>query len=101
MLLNGGILAGVRVLQPETIAEATRDSARRYPEIDQVLNHPVRYGHGFQLARPGQRSVMGNGISPRAFGHNGSGVCNAWADPSRGLVVVYLTNLAGPRTTAR
>lgn len=93
MLLNGGTLDGVRVLRPETIAEATRDGTEHSPEIDQVLNQPVRYGHGFQLARPGQGSVMGDGIGPRAFGHNGSGICNAWADPDRGLVVAYLTNM--------
>ena len=101
MLLNGGTLRDVRVLRPETIAEATRDGAEQYPEIDRVLNRPVRYGHGFQLARPGQQTVMGDGISPWAFGHNGSAVCNAWADPGRGLAVAYLTNLATPVSTGR
>jgi hypothetical protein len=35
---------------------------------------------------------MGTRSSRRAFGHNGSNVCNAWADPDRDLVFVYLTN---------
>ncbi|MDR3106736.1 MAG: beta-lactamase family protein, partial [Bifidobacteriaceae bacterium] len=34
-------------------------------------------------------------VSPQsAFGHNGSGVCNTWAEPERDLVFVYLSNTA-------
>jgi len=33
----------------------------------------------------------------RTFGHNGSSICNTWADPGRGLAFAYLTNLGAPR----
>ena len=32
----------------------------------------------------------------RAFGHNGSSTCLAWADPERQVVMAYLTNLLPP-----
>jgi hypothetical protein len=41
---------------------------------------------------------MGRLGSRETFGHNGSNCCLAWADPTRQLVFVYLTDLlaAGP-----
>lgn len=100
-LLNGGELDGTRVLQPDTIAEARRPSNHDEGELDRVLNRPVRWSQGFQLGGaqypPGRRQPMGTRSSRRAFGHNGSNVCNAWADPDRDLVFVYLTNRLVPR----
>jgi CubicO group peptidase (beta-lactamase class C family) len=43
---------------------------------------------------------MGRNGSALAFGHNGSSTCNSWVDPDRGLVFVYLTNIAAPRVAA-
>jgi CubicO group peptidase (beta-lactamase class C family) len=39
------------------------------------------------------RRPMGRLSSPETFGHNGSNCCIAWADPTRQLVFVYLTDL--------
>jgi hypothetical protein len=36
---------------------------------------------------------MGQLSRPRAFGHNGSNCCIAWADPKGRLVFAYLTDL--------
>jgi CubicO group peptidase (beta-lactamase class C family) len=92
MLLAGGKIGGVRVLDSATIAEATRESGGL--ETDRVLRRPVRWGHGFELGgSPEVVRPMGRGNGPAAFGHNGSSICNAWADPARGLVFAYLTNL--------
>jgi CubicO group peptidase (beta-lactamase class C family) len=96
-LLNGGELDGVRVLRPETVAEARRPSSEG--EQDRYLKLPVRWAQGFQLAgqRPGStrlgggRQPMGTLASPAAFGHNGSYVCIGWADPERGIAVGYVT----------
>lgn len=96
MLLAGGELDGVRVLQASTIEEARRVSSDG--EVDQLMHHPVRWAQGFQLGGPvGQRRPTGTHADLRTFGHNGSSICNSWADPSRGLVFAYLTNLAAPR----
>jgi CubicO group peptidase (beta-lactamase class C family) len=65
-------------------------------ETDATSGVPIRWGLGFQLG--GERhvrgvvSAMGAASSPRAFGHNGSNCCIAWADPDRDLVYAYLTN---------
>ena len=96
MLLAGGEVDGVRVLQPETIEEARRISSDG--EVDQLMHRPVRWAQGFQLGGPaGARRPTGTRSDPRTFGHNGSSICNTWADPGRGLVFAYLTNLAAPR----
>jgi CubicO group peptidase (beta-lactamase class C family) len=60
---------------------------------------PIRWSQGFQLGgeRPGGARVgggyapMGALASRTAFGHNGSYVCLAWADPERQVVMAYLS----------
>jgi CubicO group peptidase (beta-lactamase class C family) len=65
-------------------------------QIDRSSGAPTRWSQGFQLggprAVPGTITPLGRLSSPRAFGHNGSGCCIAWADPDRRLAVAYLTN---------
>lgn len=61
-------------------------------ETDRVLGVPIRWSQGFQLAGTAGRRPMGTRSSPLTFGHNGSNACLAWADPTRRLVVAYLTN---------
>jgi CubicO group peptidase (beta-lactamase class C family) len=65
-------------------------------EVDRVLRVPIRWSQGFQLGGPvrgpARHRPMGRGSSPLAFGHNGSNACLGWADPTRRLVVAYLTN---------
>jgi CubicO group peptidase (beta-lactamase class C family) len=93
-LLEGG----QPVLRPETIAAATRPSSDG--EIDRYLHLPIRWSQGFQLGggRPGSARAgggyapMGALASRAAFGHNGSYVCLAWADPERQVVMAYLTS---------
>jgi CubicO group peptidase (beta-lactamase class C family) len=93
-LLRGGELDGVRVLRPETVAQARRPSSEG--ETDRFLGLPIRWSHGFQLGGPvggpTHGRPMGLRSGPLAFGHNGSNCCIAWADPQRQLVVAYLTD---------
>jgi CubicO group peptidase (beta-lactamase class C family) len=94
MLLGGGALGGVRVMQPETVAAARAVSS---DGVDAFIKRQVRWAQGFQLGgRNDARDLtrlMGATSSPEAFGHAGSASCVTWADPSRNLVVVYLSNL--------
>lgn len=94
MLLLGGTIDGVRVLRPETLQAALRPTTAS-GEKDRLLRIPVRWAEGFQLGGAVGRSgtAMGTSPDPETFGHNGSYVCSAWADPVRDLVCVYLTNL--------
>jgi CubicO group peptidase (beta-lactamase class C family) len=95
MLLDGGQLDGVRVLRPETIAQA-RTPSTRDGEVDAFLRRPMRWSEAFQLGgplpAPWSPRAMGRLSSPETFGHNGSQACLGWADPTRRLVMVYLTN---------
>lgn len=93
-LLRGGALDGQRVLRPETLAAALAPTSDA--EVDRIAHYPIRWTEGFQLGGPrivpGTVSPMGASSSVRAFGHNGSNCCIAWADPDRDLVVAYLTD---------
>ncbi|MFD8289355.1 serine hydrolase domain-containing protein [Streptomyces lavendulae] len=96
MLLEGGTLDGVRVLGPESVAEARKPSGDG--EKDASLKRPVRWSHGFMLGGPGPdpqdlARVMGGASSASAFGHAGTTSSVVWADPTRELVVAYLSNV--------
>ncbi|MFG2041077.1 serine hydrolase domain-containing protein [Dactylosporangium sp. NPDC048998] len=99
LLVRGGELDGVRLLTPATLAVATTPTSDG--TVDGHIGLPIRWSHGFQLGGPGLQPhrprPMGRTSSPEAFGHNGSNVCLAWADPTRRLAVAYLTNLLLPR----
>jgi CubicO group peptidase (beta-lactamase class C family) len=75
--LRDGATADGRQAIPAEVITAAR--ARTYPEV-------TRYGTGFQLGG------MGAQAHPQTFGHNGSNVCTAWADPVEDTVFVYLTD---------
>ncbi|MFI5910044.1 serine hydrolase domain-containing protein [Dactylosporangium sp. NPDC051541] len=94
LLVAGGGLGGVRLISPQTLAVATTPSSDG--TVDALLGLPVRWSHGFQLGGPGldpdRDRPMGRSSSPATFGHNGSYVCVAWADPTRRLAVAYLTD---------
>ncbi|MFC1418920.1 serine hydrolase domain-containing protein [Streptacidiphilus cavernicola] len=101
MLLRGGELDGVRVLAPASVEEARRPSTAAEGDLDRFLRMRVRWSHGFQLGPPGPDPQAGRPMgqlgSPHAFGHNGSGTCLGWADPTRDLVFVHFTNLVAPQ----
>ena len=101
MLLRGGELDGVRVLRAASVEEARRPSTAAEGDLDQFLHMRVRWSHGFQLGAAGPDPQAGRPMgqlgSPLAFGHNGSSTCLAWADPTRDLVFVHLTNQLAPQ----
>lgn len=98
-MLRGGKRRDVRVLSKSTVLEARRVSSDG--ERDRTLGTHPRWAQGFQLGGPSEAPrPMGRNGSALAFGHNGSSTCNAWADPDRGLVFVYLTNVAAQRFAA-
>lgn len=93
------LAGGEGVLRPETIAAAREVSSDGEP--DRIMGYPVRWAYGFQLGGPiGLARPTGSRADPRTFGHNGSSICNVWADPVRDLVVAYLTNTADERRRA-
>lgn len=96
-LLHDGVLDGRRILPAGLVGRATRASSDG--GRDRVARYPIRWSEGFQLGGPriipGTVSPLGALSSPRAFGHNGSNCCIAWADPDRELAFAYLTDRFG------
>jgi CubicO group peptidase (beta-lactamase class C family) len=101
MLRRGGELDGTRVLAPSSVAEARRVTADN--ELDRTIGWRVRWAQGFHLGgNVGPREMgrlMGAHSNPETFGHNGNVCCNAWVDPTRELVFVYLTSYLLPLGT--
>jgi CubicO group peptidase (beta-lactamase class C family) len=88
------LLTGGGVVPPEAIAAAREISADG--ELDHVIGHTMRWGTGFQLGFPGRVRPMGRLANPATFGHNGSAVCNVWADPERDAVMVWFNSVILP-----
>ncbi len=86
MLLNGGELDGVRVLKPETVAEAVRPLGKR--QFDNMLMLPMRFSAGFMLGET-PFGLFGP-KTHQAFGHLGFTSVLCWADPQRELAVSLL-----------
>lgn len=85
MLLGRGEFNGVRVLQPETVAEMTRP-------------HSVKHGLralGWDVRSP-YSSNRGTGFSDRAFGHGGFTGTSMWIDPELDVTVIFLSNRVHP-----
>ena len=88
LLLAGGELDGVRILQARTIRRAL--SERAFREIDLSLIAPLRHASGFML---GARTFSLFGPdTDQAFGHLGFTNVLGWGDPERGLSVALMTS---------
>jgi CubicO group peptidase (beta-lactamase class C family) len=89
-LANGGAIDGVRVLESETIGQATAEHSAGH---DLINERPSRFGLGFQLTQP-ERPL---GPNKGAFGHFGAGGSLGFCDPESGVAFGYVTNDMGPR----
>ncbi|MEZ6042187.1 MAG: DUF1343 domain-containing protein [Planctomycetaceae bacterium] len=85
MMLRGGELDGVRVMNPETINQMTR--AYPVPGGFRGLGWDIRTGYS---------SNRGDLMSHRAFGHGGFTGTGIWIDPERDLYVIFLSNRVHP-----
>jgi len=86
LLLEGGSLDGVRIMEERTVRRARQETA--YLEMDFTLMLPIRYGVGLML---GADVISPFGPdTPRAYGHHGFINIISWADPERELAVALL-----------
>ena len=90
MMLNGGELAGHRILKPETVAEMTR---KQTGELKARVGMP--WGLGFSIIEDPAQMEANNGYAPGSFGHGGAHGTQSWADPQSGLVHVFMIQRAG------
>lgn len=93
LLAEGRTASGERILCPRSIQDASALSAPN--EIDLYAKAHIAWANGFQLGGASTNPLppLGRTSGPRAFGHNGSNICVAWADPEEALVVAYVTSL--------
>jgi CubicO group peptidase (beta-lactamase class C family) len=82
MLVNGGQLDGVRLLQPETIEIAR---CERSVGNDALSGRQLRFGIGFEI-NPNPSRL---GMAPDAFGHTGAGGSTHGAWPSMNTSFSY------------
>ncbi len=91
-----------KVLAPAALTTMLTPSSEG--ETDRHFGRTIRWSEGFQLGGPdgdpARVRALGRRTSPRAFGHNGSNACLAWADPDRDLVLAYVTNRLHPHGEA-
>jgi CubicO group peptidase (beta-lactamase class C family) len=85
MLLNGGELEGVRILEPETVELMTTDRLGDIPGLD------LGFGLGFAV-----RQVPGTPDAPGTIGEYGwSGIAGTsfWVDPAEDLIGVIMMQI--------
>jgi CubicO group peptidase (beta-lactamase class C family) len=84
MLMNEGTYGGVRYLSEKTVREFT---GRKDLQTQRGLGWDFKSAAG---------SSAGKYFSMSSFGHTGFTGTSIWADPSRNLVVILLTNRVYP-----
>lgn len=83
-MLNGGELAGARIVQPRTLADFTRVQ-------NAALSHRTL---GWEA--PNGTNSAGTVMRAPAFGHTGFTGTSIWIDPANDLFIVILTNRVNP-----
>ncbi|OLC14876.1 MAG: hypothetical protein AUH29_09460 [Candidatus Rokubacteria bacterium 13_1_40CM_69_27] len=95
MLVQGGTLAGVRLLSPRMVAYVIRDFTG-----DRVDNHTGMPMHrGLGPHSPGTAETirgLGSLASARTFGDGSGGSSCCWGDPDSGVSFAYITNSRVP-----
>lgn len=89
-LANGGSVDSVELLSRRTAHDIGRVQTRTR---DYVLGFNMRWRLGYHQAFTTGR------MPRRGFGHFGFGGSGAWADPSTGLSLGFVTNKVGSATT--
>lgn len=96
-MLGQGTLGNVRILAPESVKLATQ------PHADYVYRQSRReqmdrfYGLNWEVRTDKYRTVEAP-FTAGTFSHAGSDGTLAWADPTRNLIVIYITQSRGTDT---
>jgi CubicO group peptidase (beta-lactamase class C family) len=85
MMLNRGVAGGRQLIKSETLAEMTRN------QIGSLTARPgMPWGLGFCVVADPTKMVANHTLSPGSFGHGGAFGTDSWADPTRGLIYVFM-----------
>jgi CubicO group peptidase (beta-lactamase class C family) len=90
MLLNGGVLEGVRLLSPHTVKLMTMNQVGEYPLFDNPTDIR-RFGLGFGLYL--ENAKTGIPVGEGTFMWDGMYASHFWIDPKNKLVVVFMRNI--------
>jgi CubicO group peptidase (beta-lactamase class C family) len=96
-MLGHGQLDGVKLLSPESVKLSTQPHAdyvyppARRAEMDRF------YGLNWEVRTDKYRAVEAP-FSSGIFSHGGSDGTNAWADPNRNLIIIWITQSRGNDT---
>ncbi len=85
MMLHRGELNGYRILKESTVAEMTRKQTG-----DLRARPGMPWGLGFCVVEDPSKMEANASLSPGSFGHGGAFGTDSWADPTRGLVYVFM-----------
>jgi CubicO group peptidase (beta-lactamase class C family) len=98
MLLNGGVLDGVRIISRKTVEFMTADHIG--PEVDttRLRDYPNINGYGFGLgvAVRRQTGIAGMASSAGEYHWAGSTGPYFWVDPAEDMAVVFMAHAPGP-----
>lgn len=97
MMLNGGEFGGRRLLTPESVRLATSPHADYVYTPEERAKRQTFYGLHW-VAHTDKYAKMEPPLTDGIFTHGGSDGTLAWADPSTGVVGVYLTQSRGNGT---
>jgi CubicO group peptidase (beta-lactamase class C family) len=99
MMLNGGELAGTRILSPQAVHYMARDHLGAIP-IDQPGERPSGIGFGLGFGIMKDAAAAGYMSSEGSFFWAGAAATHFWIDPKEDLVVVAMTQHMGAPAAA-
>lgn len=88
LFLNKGEYGGNRYIEANTVTEFTK--------CQYCPNNRRAIGFDKPETDPGKASPVCHCVSPLSFGHSGFTGTLAWADPSNGLIYIFLSNRINP-----
>ncbi|MEC8929294.1 MAG: serine hydrolase domain-containing protein, partial [Verrucomicrobiota bacterium] len=92
MILNGGMLDGIRVFKKETVAEWTRIQS---PDQKDAKGRPAQRALGWDVGSV-YNSPRGRLFPHGSFGHSGFTGTSMWIDPLSKTFVIFLCNRLHP-----
>jgi CubicO group peptidase (beta-lactamase class C family) len=91
MILNGGQLAGQRILSPASVAVMTQNQTRGIGSWfgEEMFAKESNYGYGWNVAGEGYFLRNPTLVSTKTFSHTGAGGTDLTIDAERELITVY------------
>jgi len=91
MMLNGGVLEGVRILSPATVRAMTMNQLAVMSKVPEEDRRCKPWGLGWRLNWPGHSANFGDLLGPRSYGHWGATGTVCWIDPDLEAFCILFT----------